>query len=113
MHRSSWHPWVRDGKVQLPIQEDETALVIISLWEYYELSKDLEFIEEVYTTLIKKAADFMSTYRDEVTGLPKPSYDLWEEKYGISTFTASAVYGALMAAGKCFDLMERNSFRSV
>src|SRR5690606_32599661 len=25
---SSWHPWVQNGKKQIPIQEDETALVI-------------------------------------------------------------------------------------
>ncbi len=97
---SSWHPWLRNGKVQLPIQEDETALVVYSLWQYYHLSKDLEFIEEIYTDVIKKAADFLVTYRDEVTGLPKPSYDLWEEKYGVSTFTACAVYGALIAAAR-------------
>ena len=25
---SSWHPWTKDGKLELPIQEDETALVV-------------------------------------------------------------------------------------
>ncbi len=102
---SSWHPWLRDGRTELPIQEDETALVIHSLWRYYELTKDLEFIEEVYNSLIKKAADFMVLYRDGETGLPKPSYDLWEEKWGVSTFTASAVYGALMAASRFARLL--------
>ncbi len=29
---SSWHPWRRDGKKNLPIQEDETALVLWALW---------------------------------------------------------------------------------
>ncbi|MEK6725237.1 MAG: glycoside hydrolase family 15 protein [Deltaproteobacteria bacterium] len=37
-------------------------------------------------------------YRDKGTGLPLPSYDLWEENQGIFTFTASAVYGGLTAA---------------
>ena len=31
---SSWHPWVRDGKEQIPIQEDETALVLWALAEH-------------------------------------------------------------------------------
>lgn len=97
---SSWHPWMRSGKKQFPIQEDETALVIYSLWKHYELSKDLEFIESVYNSLIKKAAEFMVSYRDGKSGLPKASYDLWEQQYGISTFTASAVYGGLTSAGK-------------
>lgn len=97
---SSWHPWVRDGKPELPIQEDGTALVIYALWTYFELSKDLEFIENIYNSLIKNAAEFMVSYRDEKTGLPKPSYDLWEAKYGISTFTTATVFGALTVAGK-------------
>lgn len=102
---SSWHPWWRDGEPHLPIQEDETALVLWSLWHYYEWSKDLEFVELVYNSLIKKAADFMVLYRDELTHLPKPSYDLWEEKYGVSTFTSSAVYGGLMAAANFAQLL--------
>jgi len=48
--------------------------------------------------LIKRAADFMMNYRDLKTGLPLPSYDLWEENHGIPTFTVAAVYGGLMAA---------------
>lgn len=96
---SSWHPWVKDGKRQLAIQEDETAILLIGLWEHYVRAKDLEFIESIYNSLIKKAADFVIRYKDVHTDLPLPSYDLWEEKYGISTFTTSVVYGALMSAG--------------
>ncbi|MEK7610498.1 MAG: glycoside hydrolase family 15 protein [Patescibacteria group bacterium] len=95
---SSWHPWLRDGGLSLPIQEDSTALVIYALWKYYQITKDLEFVEAIYNPLIKKAADFMVIYRDERLGLPKPSYDLWEEKFGVHTFTASAVYAALLGA---------------
>lgn len=95
---SSWHPWLKDKKPQLPIQEDETALVIWALWHHYKSFKDIEFIKPLYKTLIKKAADFMMNYRDSDTGLPLPSYDLWEERQGIFTFTASTVYGGLMAA---------------
>jgi len=96
---SSWHPWVRNGEFHLPIQEDETALTIYALLEHYRASQDLEFIESLYNSLIKKTAMFMVEYRDDL-GLPKPSYDLWEEKYGITTFTSCAVYGALNAAAK-------------
>ncbi len=102
---SSWHSWVRNESMQLPIQEDETALVLYSLWKHYEFSKDLEFIESIYNSLIKKSADFMVNYIDVVTGLPKPSYDLWEEKWGVSTFTASAVYAALNAASHFSKLL--------
>lgn len=97
---SSWHPWVQGKKEQLPIQEDETALVIWALWNHYEQFKDLEFIRPLYSQMIRKAADFMMNYRDLKTGLPLPSYDLWEERQGVLTFTVSAVYGGLMAAAR-------------
>ncbi len=102
---SSWHPWVRDGKKQFPIQEDETALVIDALWKYFELSKDLEFIESLYNPLIKKAAEFMVSFRDEKTGLPAASYDLWERVYGINTFTASSIYSSLISASRFAKLL--------
>lgn len=102
---SSWHSWVSEGKAVLPIQEDETALIIYALWQHFQFSKDLEFIESVYNPLIKKAAEFMCNFRDEETKLPKPSYDLWEEKFGIHTFSAASVYGALIAAAKFANLL--------
>lgn len=105
---SSWHPWIRDGKPELPIQEDETALVIIALKKHFEVSKDLEFIENIYNSLIKKATQFMISYRDEKTNLPKPSYDLWEEKFGTHTFTCASVYGALNAAAEFAELLGKD-----
>jgi len=99
---SSWHGWVnRDTRMpELPIQEDETAIVLCALERHYELTKDLEFIEMVYNSLIKHTAEFMLSYRDEHTGLPLASHDLWEERYGIHTYTAASVYGALMSASR-------------
>jgi len=102
---SSWHPWIRDGKSALPIQEDETAVVIGALWKYYEESRNIEFVESVYNSLIKKAADFLAGYVYKETGLPYPSYDVWEAKYGISTFTCGAKYDALIAAAKFAELL--------
>jgi len=105
---SSWHPWIREGNAELPIQEDETALIIWALWEHYILTKDLEFIEKVYNSLIEKAADFLVHYTYKDTGLPYPSYDLWEEKYGISTYTTSTVIGALEAASRFAELLGKD-----
>jgi GH15 family glucan-1,4-alpha-glucosidase len=95
---SSWHPWSYDGKPQLPIQEDSTALVIWALWHHFVLYRDLDFIKPLYRPLVKKAADFMCQYRDEQTGLPAPCFDLWEERRGIFSFTVGAVFGGLTAA---------------
>jgi oligosaccharide amylase len=98
---SSWHPWVKDGRPSLPIQEDETALVVWALWRHYIRYRDLEFIRPLWIDVVVPAAEFMCKYRDENTGLPLPSYDLWEERYGIHAFTVGTVYGGLDAAA-CF-----------
>lgn len=95
---SSWHPWVQDGHRQLPIQEDETALVIWSLWEHYRRYRDIEFVTPLYRPLIKNGANFLMNFRDPKTGLPLASYDLWEERREVLTFTAAAVHGGLTAA---------------
>lgn len=102
---SSWHAWIEDGKRILPIQEDGTALVVYALWDYFQLSKDLEFVESVYNPIVRDAAEFMCSYIDEKTDLPKPSFDIWEMKYGQDTFTSSCVYGALVVAGKFAQLL--------
>jgi len=95
---SSWHPWYYEGQPQIPIQEDSTALVLWALWHHFVLYRDLDFIKPLYRPLIKKAANFICGHRDEETGLPAPSYDLWEERRGILSFTTGAVFGGLTAA---------------
>src|SRR5437899_11105434 len=46
----------------------------------------------------------MMSYRDTKTGLPLPSYDLWEERQGVLTFTTAAVFGGLIAAANFAEL---------
>lgn len=109
---SSWHPWVANGKPQLPIQEDETALVIWALWRHYVRYRDIEFVRPLWVNLIQKAADFLVRFRDPDTNLPLPSYDLWEERWGVHAFTVASVYGALKAAWQfavCFGDTNRAS----
>ncbi len=115
---STWHStvsqreWLKDKILQLPIQEDESASVLFSLWKHYEETKDLEFIESLYKAFIEKIARFLIVFRHKETGLPLPSYDLWEEKNGISTYTCASVYGGLMAAAKFAELLgKRNHMR--
>ncbi|MEW6325793.1 MAG: glycoside hydrolase family 15 protein, partial [Nitrospirota bacterium] len=97
---SSWHPWIRNGKPKLPIQEDETALVLWALWSHYELSGNRAFAESLFDRMIRPASKFMLTYRHEITGLPLESYDLWEERYGVLTFTTAAVCAGLEAGAR-------------
>ncbi len=112
---STWHAatsqqeWLKDKILQLPIQEDESASVLVALWRYYEATKDLEFIEDLYKPLIEKIATFLVRFRNDETSLPLPSYDLWEEKIGISTYTCAAVYGGLQAAAKFSELLDKRN----
>ena len=100
----SWSPWVRNGRKQLPIQEDETALVVWLLARHYERTRDLDFVRAAYKRLVVQPADFMVAYRDEATHLPLPSFDIWEERQGVFTFTASAVCAGLEAAASLVTL---------
>ncbi|MBP7740762.1 glycoside hydrolase family 15 protein [Candidatus Woesebacteria bacterium] len=112
---STWHSaisqteWLKDKILQLPIQEDESASVIFALWNHYESTKDLEFIETLYKPLVERIAMFLMNFRDKETGLPLPSYDLWEEKIGVSTYTCASVYGGLMAAAKFSELLDKRN----
>jgi oligosaccharide amylase len=96
---SSWHPWIDgDGNPQYPIQEDETGAVLFTLWHHYDIHRDFEFVKTYYRGLIVRAAEFLARYRDPHTGLPDASYDLWEERRGIMSFTVAAVWAGLQAA---------------
>ncbi len=113
---SSWLASVdTDGQIQLPIQEDETALVLYALWRHFQKHHDIEFISSVYQNLVVKAADFLLDYVDQATGLPKPSFDVWEEKKGTFTWTTATVCAALNAASgfaKVFYDSERQDILS-
>ena len=102
---SSWLPWVDSrGEVTLPIQEDETGLVLWALWQHYRIHRNLDFVVDLYSTLIVPAADWMVSYMDQRNGLPLPSWDLWEERWGVHAFTVGAVWAGLDAARSFADL---------
>jgi len=95
---SSWQPWLENDEMVLPIQEDETALVIWAIWNHYLIHRDIEAIRPFYSPFVERAADFLLAFRDDKTGLPLPSFDLWEERRGIFTYTTATVIGGLKAA---------------
>lgn len=95
---SSWHPYLQDGVIAPPIQEDETALVLFVFAQYYKMHPDATLIKNFYSSMVYPMADFLANYIDEVTGLPEPSYDLWEQIFLTTTYTVSIVHAALLAA---------------
>jgi GH15 family glucan-1,4-alpha-glucosidase len=102
---SSWHPWFRDGEAQLPIQEDETALVIHAMWKHFEHQQDFETLQFHFEHFVKKAAQFLVDFREEKTGLPLPSYDPWEEHRGIFTYTVASTVAGLHAAAQIAHIL--------
>jgi len=80
---SSWHAWYYEGEKPLPVQEDETGLVLWALWRHFQHFRDIEFVKAHYRGLIVRAANWMSAYRDRETGLPLPSWGPWEERRGV------------------------------
>lgn len=122
---TSWHPWIDpSGNPQLPIQEDGTATTLWALWKSYENNHNQELISDLWEPFIKPAAEFLCKFRysdgskDSIlkelsesrvavdtfeenlnnTGLPMASFDLWEERKGVYTYTCAAVYGGLLGA---------------
>ncbi len=95
---SSWHPWYKNGKSLLPVQLDETALPLLALWKHFEACQDFEFLHGMYHTLVKRAAGFLLKYRESKSGLPLPSYDLWEEHRGVFSYTTATICAGLRAA---------------
>src|SRR6476469_4859526 len=82
----------------VPIQEDETSLVIWALWQHYDRYRDIEFAHQLYREVVVPCADFMSEFRFKTLKLPAPSWNLWEDRRGIHTYTCATVVGGLRAA---------------
>lgn len=108
---SSWHGWYKDGHKILPVQEDETALVMWALRLHFDKFHDVEFIKPFYRGFIVRAANWMIDFTD-AHGLPLPSYDLWEERRGVHSWTVGTVWAGLQAAaGFAIDFGENDLAR--
>lgn len=103
---SSWHPYVQGNSSAAPIQEDETALTVFMFAQFYHIQKDTKLLHEFYESFVKKMSNFLAAHIDSATGLPKPSYDLWEENFMITTYTVAVTFAALQAAAELAEIME-------
>lgn len=89
---STWHP--------VPMtQIDETGLPLYALYYNWKIAKNIWTVGRYYRTLIQPAADYLIKNLDE-TGLPTPSFDLWEERRGVHTYSACTVYAGLYGASE-------------
>lgn len=102
---SNWMPLVDEqGNRHLPIQEDETALLPYCLWQHWLKYRDIENLKPWFLPLIIQTGIFMVGFRETATGLPAPSFDLWEDRRGIYSYTAATVWAGLEACGNFAEM---------
>lgn len=86
------------------IQIDETGSVLFGMLSHFHTTHNLNFLERMWPAILK-AADFLKGCLDPDTGLPRPSFDLWEERKGEHTYTTAAVIAGLHAAAEMGRLL--------
>ena len=78
-------------------QLDETGMAVFAYEAAWRELGDAALDRELWPSA-RAAADFLSMFVDEETGLPLPSVDLWEQTDGQHSYSAAATYGGLVAA---------------
>lgn len=102
---ATWHSFIApNGEPEIPLQEDETALVVWALENHLTYQSD--DAAELYQALAVPCGNFLMSHRDPNTHLPLPSWDLWEERRGIHTFTVCTVIAGLRAVARLALLLE-------
>lgn len=96
---STWHRQFPKGSPLLPIQTDETALTVWLATRHMSRTSAQEGAA-VFDRIVCPMTEFLVRHCDPETDLPLPSHDLWEERFGIHTFTAVATAVALRGAAK-------------
>ena len=86
------------------IQIDETGSVLFGMLCHYNITRDSLFLEKMWPAVVK-AADFLAGFLDPETDLPKPTFDLWEERKGEHTYSTAAVIAGLQAAAEMGRLL--------
>lgn len=95
---ATWHPWIHHGRAHLPIQEDETSLFVLGLCRHAKQFGPDVLEGGMYEEAICAPCDFMCEFVNDELHLPRPSYDLWEERHGIHAYTVVTVIAALREA---------------
>ncbi|MCA1813809.1 MAG: glycoside hydrolase family 15 protein [Halobacteriales archaeon] len=100
---STWHP---------PpfLQVDQTATVISAAWHHFKHRGDLDLLLDLWP-MLKNAANFLTEFRDPQTNLPGKSWDLWEERHGIHTYSVAAVLHALERAARIAEELGKDPVR--
>lgn len=90
------------------LQIDETGSIIWGMFEHFKFTKEIAFLEKVWNS-VELAANFLMGFIDKDIGLPKQSFDLWEERYGEHAYSSAAVYAGLKSATQIARILEKPS----
>ncbi|MGI6777769.1 MAG: glycoside hydrolase family 15 protein [Acetivibrionales bacterium] len=90
------------------LQIDETGTLIWGMLEHYETVKDRNFLMFVWES-VKSGVEFLIDFIDGETGLPGPSYDLWEERVGEHAYSSAAVYGGMQAGTEIAKILDKDA----
>jgi oligosaccharide amylase len=88
------------------LQIDELGSVLWGMWQHYLIDRNPNFLQEVWD-YVAHSMKFVYTFLDPETGLPKPSMDLWEERLGVHTYSAAALWGGITGAVNIAQTMGR------
>ncbi len=94
------------------LQIDETGTILWGMLKHYRNTNDIEFLQSVWES-VRAGADFLNGFFDQVTGLPKPSFDLWEERLGEHAYSSAAVYGGLKSAAEVAEILGKQDGKSL
>ena len=86
------------------LQFDETGSIVWGMYEHYKNTKNKDFLEKAWKS-VEKAVEFMINNIDEETGVHKPCFDLWEERFGEHAYTSAAVYAGINAGVKIANIL--------
>ncbi len=90
------------------LQIDETGTILWGMLNHYNYIKKIEFLNSVWAS-VEAGANFLISFIDEGTGLPKPSFDLWEERFGEHAYSSAAVYAGLHSASEIARILGKSN----
>lgn len=91
---SGWMQTLRAGQEVLPVQADETALVLLKCAQHCARIGSAALGGDDMTCFVQDSARFLLRHRGP-TGLPRASVDLWEETFAIHSATLAVTAMAL------------------
>jgi GH15 family glucan-1,4-alpha-glucosidase len=90
---STWHP-------PPMIQIDETALPLYAIYRHWKENFNIMTLSALYEPLIKRSANTLVKFLDPSNSLPNPSFDIWEERKGVYTYSCACIYAGLYGASE-------------